>query len=46
VQFGGIRSASVRAAPRLNEHGQTIRAALARGDKWPALGAAKEMAGA
>jgi crotonobetainyl-CoA:carnitine CoA-transferase CaiB-like acyl-CoA transferase len=37
VQFGGVRSGSVRAAPRLNEHGQSIREGLARGDQWPAL---------
>jgi crotonobetainyl-CoA:carnitine CoA-transferase CaiB-like acyl-CoA transferase len=37
VQFGGIRSGSVRAAPQLNEHGDSIREALARGDQWPAL---------
>jgi crotonobetainyl-CoA:carnitine CoA-transferase CaiB-like acyl-CoA transferase len=37
VQFGGIHSTSVRAAPRLNEHGQYIREALARNEQWPAL---------
>ena len=37
VQFGGIHSSSVRAAPRLNEHGQCIREALARGEQWPAM---------
>ena len=36
VQFGGVRSASVRAAPLLNEHGTLIRAALAAGAGWPA----------
>ena len=46
VQFGGIHSGSVRAAPRLNEHGQSIREALARGEKWPAMHADKELAGA
>jgi crotonobetainyl-CoA:carnitine CoA-transferase CaiB-like acyl-CoA transferase len=35
VQFSGVRSASVRAAPRLNEHGDSIRAAIARGEQWP-----------
>lgn len=38
VQFGGVRSASVRAAPLLNEHGLKIREALARGEPWPAMG--------
>jgi crotonobetainyl-CoA:carnitine CoA-transferase CaiB-like acyl-CoA transferase len=46
VQFGGKRSASVRAAPRLNEHGQSIREGLARGEKWPALSIGKELVGA
>ena len=36
VQFGGSRSASVRAAPLLDEHGAAIRAALASGERWPA----------
>ncbi len=35
VQFGGVREQSVRAAPLLNEHGDSIRAAIARGEKWP-----------
>jgi hypothetical protein len=35
VQFSGSRSTSVRAAPLLNEQGAAIRAALARGEKWP-----------
>jgi crotonobetainyl-CoA:carnitine CoA-transferase CaiB-like acyl-CoA transferase len=39
VQFGGVRSASVRAAPLLNEHGTLIRTALAGGAQWPAVGA-------
>jgi crotonobetainyl-CoA:carnitine CoA-transferase CaiB-like acyl-CoA transferase len=39
VQFGGVRSRSVRAPPLLDEHGPSIRAALARGERWPALGA-------
>ena len=41
VQFAGVRSASVRAAPLLNEHGQFIREALARGEQWPAMGGGK-----
>jgi len=41
VQFAGVRSASVRAAPLLNEHGQFIREALARGEPWPAMGGEK-----
>jgi len=36
VQFGGVRENSVRAAPLLNEHGDSIRAAIARGEQWPA----------
>jgi len=35
VQFGGIRATSVRAAPLLNEHGDSIRAAIAQGGQWP-----------
>jgi crotonobetainyl-CoA:carnitine CoA-transferase CaiB-like acyl-CoA transferase len=46
VQFGGAHSSSVRAAPRLNEHGQSIRDALGRGEKWPAMRVEKELAGA
>jgi crotonobetainyl-CoA:carnitine CoA-transferase CaiB-like acyl-CoA transferase len=46
VQFGGMRSGSVRAAPLLNEHGQSIREALARGEQWPALHSEKELIGA
>ncbi|HXR24466.1 MAG TPA: CoA transferase, partial [Candidatus Binataceae bacterium] len=38
VQFGGSRSKSVRAAPLLNEHGSSIREALARGERWPNFG--------
>jgi crotonobetainyl-CoA:carnitine CoA-transferase CaiB-like acyl-CoA transferase len=37
VQFGGHRDASVAAAPTLDQHGAAIRAALARGECWPAL---------
>jgi crotonobetainyl-CoA:carnitine CoA-transferase CaiB-like acyl-CoA transferase len=44
VQFGGVRSTSVRAAPLLNEHGDSIRAALAQGEAWPALLGEKELA--
>ena len=40
VQFAGMRQASVRAAPRLNEHGATIRGGLARGERWPSSDAA------
>ncbi len=36
LQFDGERAASVSAAPQLDEHGDAIRAALARGDGWPA----------
>ncbi len=36
VQFGGERRGSVRAAPILDEHGDRIRDALARGERWPA----------
>jgi crotonobetainyl-CoA:carnitine CoA-transferase CaiB-like acyl-CoA transferase len=35
VQFGGVRSGSVRAAPLLDEHGAGIRDGLARGERWP-----------
>ena len=38
VQFAGVRSDSVRAAPLLNEHGAAIREAIAKGDEWPAIG--------
>jgi crotonobetainyl-CoA:carnitine CoA-transferase CaiB-like acyl-CoA transferase len=37
VQFGGIYNSSVRAAPRLDEHGLSIREALAQGAKWPEM---------
>ena len=46
VQFGGIRSSTVRAAPLLNEHGQSIREALARGEVWPGMHMEKEVVGA
>jgi crotonobetainyl-CoA:carnitine CoA-transferase CaiB-like acyl-CoA transferase len=42
VQFGGVRSKSVRAAPALDQHGAAIREALARGERWPALHAEVE----
>jgi len=45
VQFGGVRSPSVRAAPLLDEHGRSIREALARGELWPALGGGQETSG-
>jgi crotonobetainyl-CoA:carnitine CoA-transferase CaiB-like acyl-CoA transferase len=38
VQFDGSHSRSVRAAPLLNEHGEEIREALARGVGWPDVG--------
>jgi crotonobetainyl-CoA:carnitine CoA-transferase CaiB-like acyl-CoA transferase len=37
VQFGGVRDKSVRAAPMLDQHGTSIRAALARDKQWPAM---------
>lgn len=37
VQFDGVHSGSVRAAPRLNEHGKCIREALAQDEQWPAM---------
>ena len=48
LQFDGTRAASVSAAPLLNEHGDAIRAALARDSGWPAAaadGAARRAAG-
>jgi crotonobetainyl-CoA:carnitine CoA-transferase CaiB-like acyl-CoA transferase len=44
VQFGGERAPSVRAAPLLNEHGDSIRAAMARGEQWPPIEPAKDLA--
>jgi crotonobetainyl-CoA:carnitine CoA-transferase CaiB-like acyl-CoA transferase len=35
VQFDGSRAKSVDAAPLLNQHGESIRAALSRGESWP-----------
>ena len=40
VQFDGVRARSVTAAPLLNQHGEAIRAALARGLAWPQPAAA------
>jgi crotonobetainyl-CoA:carnitine CoA-transferase CaiB-like acyl-CoA transferase len=36
LQFDGSRATSVLAAPLLDQHGAAIRAALGRGDAWPA----------
>ena len=38
VQFDGSRAQSVSAAPLLDQHGEAIRAAVSRGDIWPARG--------
>lgn len=38
VQFSGARAAAVSAAPLLDEHGESIRAALRQRDAWPAAG--------
>ena len=35
VQFNGWRAKSVDAAPLLDQHGESIRAALGRGEGWP-----------
>jgi crotonobetainyl-CoA:carnitine CoA-transferase CaiB-like acyl-CoA transferase len=35
AQFDGSRAHSVSAAPLLNQHGETIRAALGAGTSWP-----------
>ena len=35
IQFDGERAQSVVAAPLLDQHGASIRAALARGEVWP-----------
>ncbi len=35
VRYEGERAQSVQAAPLLDEHGAAIRAALARGERWP-----------
>jgi crotonobetainyl-CoA:carnitine CoA-transferase CaiB-like acyl-CoA transferase len=39
-QFDGARPRAVRPAPLLDEHGNAIRAALARGQSWPTAQAA------
>ena len=44
VRFDGVRVQRVGAAPLLDEHGGAIRAALARGERWP--GAEAVVAGA
>jgi crotonobetainyl-CoA:carnitine CoA-transferase CaiB-like acyl-CoA transferase len=35
VQFSGVHSASVRAAPQLDQDGKSIRDSLAKGARWP-----------
>jgi crotonobetainyl-CoA:carnitine CoA-transferase CaiB-like acyl-CoA transferase len=35
AQFDGVRASSVSAAPLLNQHGESIRAALQSGISWP-----------
>jgi crotonobetainyl-CoA:carnitine CoA-transferase CaiB-like acyl-CoA transferase len=45
VQFGGVRERFVRAAPLLNEHGDSIRAALARREAWPVMRSEQELGG-
>jgi crotonobetainyl-CoA:carnitine CoA-transferase CaiB-like acyl-CoA transferase len=42
VQFSGVRESCVRAAPRLDQHGNSIRAALARDKQWPAAHCEKD----
>ncbi|HEU4532310.1 MAG TPA: CoA transferase [Steroidobacteraceae bacterium] len=37
VQFDGRAASSVTAAPLLDEHGKGIRAAIARGERWPPM---------
>ncbi len=39
LQFDGARARSVVPAPLLNQHGEAIRAAIARGEAWPQAGA-------
>jgi crotonobetainyl-CoA:carnitine CoA-transferase CaiB-like acyl-CoA transferase len=39
LQFDGSRADSVHAAPRLDQHGDAIRGALARAEGWPAAAA-------
>jgi crotonobetainyl-CoA:carnitine CoA-transferase CaiB-like acyl-CoA transferase len=43
VRFGGVRARSVRAAPLLNEHGDSIRASIAGGEQWPPAQRAKDL---
>ena len=38
VQFDGERATTVTAAPLLGEHGESIRAAVAAGARWPEAG--------
>jgi len=44
VRFDGTRADSVRAAPLLDEHGEAIRAALARAGAWPGVNAPASVA--
>ena len=44
LQFDGVRTSSVRAAPLIDEHGTAIRAALARGKSWPAAESSGQVA--
>jgi crotonobetainyl-CoA:carnitine CoA-transferase CaiB-like acyl-CoA transferase len=44
LQFDGARPRSVSAAPLLDQHGATIRAALAHGRGWPGAAAESERA--
>ena len=44
VQFDGERARSVTSAPLLDEHGPHIRAALARGERWPSADARRDSA--
>ena len=46
VQFDGQRASSVRPAPTLDEHGESIRAAVANGVAWPAAESAMSPAAA
>jgi len=43
VRFGGVRARSVRAAPLLNEHGDSIRASIAGGEQWPPAQRTKDL---
>lgn len=42
VQFDGERARAVSAAPLLDEHGSSVRAALERGERWPARNSAPQ----